>query len=147
MPSSRPVNGVTSAQHRHPGAQRAGAVQVVEAQRVQAAGVAGTAEEEGSEASAVGVTAGAAEASVAAGTAGAVEASEEEVSVAVAVVDRRMSGRSLEHCAGVQPGGGRIMRCLKSNRSRLSLKCKMKLFEAKEEMKEKINLDRTKERK
>jgi len=38
-------------------------------------------------------------------------------------------------CGGVQPGGGRIAECLKANKSHLSRKCKVKLFEAKEEMK------------
>jgi hypothetical protein len=38
-------------------------------------------------------------------------------------------------CGGVQPGGGRIKECLKANKSHLSRKCKVKLFEAKEEMK------------
>ena len=39
------------------------------------------------------------------------------------------------YCAGVQSGGGRIMQCLKANKSHLSHKCKVKLFEAKQEMK------------
>jgi hypothetical protein len=39
------------------------------------------------------------------------------------------------YCPGVQPGGGRIMECLKANKSHLSLKCKAKLFKTKEEMK------------
>ncbi|MGD0231830.1 MAG: cysteine rich repeat-containing protein [Syntrophorhabdales bacterium] len=38
-------------------------------------------------------------------------------------------------CGGVQPGGGRIAQCLKANRERLSMGCKVKLFEAKQEMK------------
>jgi len=38
-------------------------------------------------------------------------------------------------CGGVQPGEGRIMQCLKANKSHLSRKCKVKLFEAKKEMK------------
>jgi Cysteine rich repeat len=38
-------------------------------------------------------------------------------------------------CGGVQPGGGRIVECLKANKSHLSRKCKVKLFEAKQEMK------------
>ena len=40
------------------------------------------------------------------------------------------------YCAGVQPGEGRIMKCLKANKSHLSSGCKMKLFEAEKEMKE-----------
>ena len=39
------------------------------------------------------------------------------------------------YCAGVKPGGGRIMECLKANKSHLSFKCKRKLREAKKEMK------------
>ncbi|HXX57814.1 MAG TPA: cysteine rich repeat-containing protein [Thermodesulfovibrionales bacterium] len=38
-------------------------------------------------------------------------------------------------CGGVLPGDGRIMQCLKANKAHLSRKCKVKLFEAKQEMK------------
>jgi len=38
-------------------------------------------------------------------------------------------------CAGVLPGEGRVLNCLKANKSKLSLKCKVKLFEAKKEIK------------
>ncbi len=40
------------------------------------------------------------------------------------------------YCAGVQRGEGKVMQCLKANKSNLSSGCKMKLFEAEEEMKE-----------
>ena len=40
------------------------------------------------------------------------------------------------YCAGVQPGEGGIMQCLKANKSHLSSGCKMKLFEAEKVMKE-----------
>ena len=39
------------------------------------------------------------------------------------------------YCGGVKPGDGQIMKCLKANKSHLSRRCKVKLFEAKEEMK------------
>lgn len=40
------------------------------------------------------------------------------------------------YCAGVQPGEGGIMQCLKANKSHLSSGCNMKLFKAEHEMKE-----------
>ena len=39
-------------------------------------------------------------------------------------------------CKGVQPGGGRIMACLKTHESELSPDCKKRIAEAKEEAKE-----------
>lgn len=38
-------------------------------------------------------------------------------------------------CGGVKPGEGRVVECLKANKAHLSRKCKIKLFEAKKEMK------------
>jgi len=38
------------------------------------------------------------------------------------------------YCGRVQPGGGRIMQCLKANKHHLSFRCKRKLFEAKQQM-------------
>jgi len=38
-------------------------------------------------------------------------------------------------CGGVKPGGGRVVECLKANKDHLSRKCKIKLYEAKKEMK------------
>jgi len=40
----------------------------------------------------------------------------------------------MTYCAGVQPGEGRIMQCLKANKSHLSFKCKRKLHKVKKEM-------------
>ena len=40
------------------------------------------------------------------------------------------------YCVVVHPGEGKIMQCLKANKSNLSSGCQMKLFEAEKEMKE-----------
>ncbi len=40
------------------------------------------------------------------------------------------------YCAGVQRGEGKVMQCLKANKSNLSSECQMKLLEAEKEMKE-----------
>jgi hypothetical protein len=37
-------------------------------------------------------------------------------------------------CAGVQPGGGRILRCLKTNEARLSMACVQRLHDLEETM-------------
>ncbi len=40
------------------------------------------------------------------------------------------------YCAEVKPGEGKVMQCLKANKSNLSSGCQMKLFEAEKKMKE-----------
>ncbi len=40
------------------------------------------------------------------------------------------------YCVVVHPGEGKVMQCLRANKSHLSSECRMKLFEAEKEMKE-----------
>jgi hypothetical protein len=58
-----------------------------------------------------------------------------EVKEALKEVDQACEDDIAMFCGGVKPGGGRILECLKANKSHLSRKCKVKLFEAKGEMK------------
>ena len=58
-----------------------------------------------------------------------------EVKEAVKEAHQACEDDIMTYCGGIQPGGGRIMQCLKANRSHLSLRCKVKLFEVKKEMK------------
>ena len=53
---------------------------------------------------------------------------------AVKEADQACEEDIMTYCAGVQPGEGRIMQCLKVNKSHLSFKCKRKLRKAKKEM-------------
>jgi hypothetical protein len=41
-----------------------------------------------------------------------------------------------KYCKGVQPGEGRIAKCLRANKSHLSQKCRMKIIEEKKEIME-----------
>lgn len=50
-------------------------------------------------------------------------------------VDKACEDDIHQHCAGVQPGGGRIKECLKAHKHQLSLKCKLTIAEEKREMK------------
>jgi len=57
-----------------------------------------------------------------------------QVKEAVKEVHEACEDDIMMYCGGVQPGGGRVMQCLKANKSHLSFRCKRKLFEAKQEM-------------
>jgi len=58
-----------------------------------------------------------------------------QVKEALKEVDQACEDDIAMFCGGVKPGGGRVAECLKANKSHLSRKCKIKLFEAKQEMK------------
>ncbi|HXX53613.1 MAG TPA: cysteine rich repeat-containing protein [Thermodesulfovibrionales bacterium] len=58
-----------------------------------------------------------------------------QVKEALKEVDKACEDDIAMYCGGVKPGSGQIMECLKANKSHLSRRCKIKLFEAKGEMK------------